>query len=604
MKRQLSALALLMALLAGCSSANLLRAPVGGAVPDQPEAASAYTEKPGWATTRFAVAAANPLATQAGYQMLKLGGSAIDAAIAVQMVLALVEPQSSGIAGGAFLLHFDGREIEAFDGRETAPAGVDSGLLLASNGQPLAYFEAAIGGRAVGTPGVLPMLEMAHRRHGRLSWAQLFEPAIALAENGFAVSARLHTLLTPEVHLKKDPVARDYFYDSHSRPWPVGHWLKNPELAAVLRRVAAEGSRAVHEGELAQAIVNAVQKHPTHPGQLSLADLATYEAKKRVPLCYVYAAPGKDVQICGMPPPSSGAITVGQILGILKNTRAASLVPSNGLPGAEWLHLYTEASRLAYADRAQYLADPDFVAPPADNWMSLLEPAYLASRAARIGLQSMQSAKPGQPGGLVSGYAPMAEQSEYGTSHISVVDAYGSAIAMTTSIQDAWGSRIMVNRAKGLAGGFLLNNQLTDFSFAPFDLAGKPVANRVQGGKRPRASMAPTLVFDQATGKLIMTTGSPGGSVIIHYTTKTLYATLHWGMTVQQSISLPNFGSLNGPTMLEEERFPISTVESLRDRGHDVREQPMTSGLQGIERTPNGYFGGADPRREGTVMGD
>ena len=198
----------------------------------------------------------------------------------------------------------------------------------------------------------------------------------------------------------------------------------------------------------------------------------------------------------------------------------------------------------------------------------------------------------------------MAEQTEYGTSHISVVDAYGQAIAMTTSIQDAWGSRIMVNRGKGLAGGFLLNNQLTDFSFAPFDATGKPVANRVQGGKRPRSSMAPTLVFDQATGKLIMTTGSPGGSVIIHYTTKTLYATLHWGMTVQQAISLPNFGSLNGPTLLEDKRFPTSTVDALRARGHDVREQPMTSGLQGIERTPNGYFGGADPRREGTVMGD
>ncbi len=604
MKRQLNSLAVWVALLAGCSSASLLRAPAGGAVPDQPEAASVYTEKPGWATTRFAVAAANPLATEAGYKILKAGGSALDAAIAVQMVLALVEPQSSGIAGGAFLLHFNGLEVEAFDGRETAPAGVDSGLLLAGNGQPLTFYEAAIGGRAVGTPGVLRMLEMAHRQHGRLSWAQLFEPAIALAENGFAVSVRLHTLLTPEVHLRKDPVARAHFYDSDGRPWPVGYRLKNPELAAVLRRVAAEGSRAVHEGELAQSIVNAVQKHPTNPGQLSLVDLATYEAKKRVPLCYVYQAASKDVRICGMPPPSSGAIAIGQILGIMKNTRAASLAPARDLPGAEWLHLYTEASRLAYADRAQYLADPDFAAAPAGNWMSLLEPAYLADRTERIGAQSMRSAQPGQPGGLVSGYAPMAEQLEYGTSHISVVDAYGHAVAMTTSIQDAWGSRIMVNRGKGLAGGFLLNNQLTDFSFAPFDLAGKPVANRVQGGKRPRSSMAPTLVFDQATGKLLMTTGSPGGAVIIHYTTKTLYATLHWGMTVQQSISLPNFGSLNGPTLLEEKRFPISTVNALRARGHDVREQPMTSGLQGIERTPNGYFGGADPRREGIVMGD
>ena len=295
---------------------------------------------------------------------------------------------------------------------------------------------------------------------------------------------------------------------------------------------------------------------------------------------------------------------MGQILGILGATTTSSLKPENGLPGAGWLHLYTEASRLAYADRAQYLGDPDFVPAPAGNWMSLLAPDYLASRAKLIGATSMKTAAAGLPRNLPTSYAPMPEQYEYGTSHISIIDPYGNAIAMTTSIEDAWGSRQMVNRGKGLAGGFLLNNELTDFSFTPTDAEGKPVANRVQGGKRPRSSMAPTLVLDKASGKLVMTLGSPGGAAIIHYTAKTLYGVLNWGMNVQQAISLPNFGSLNGPTILEENGFPQATVDALRARGHEVREQAMTSGLQGIQRTPNGFFGGADPRREGIVMGD
>nr|MBP6852794.1 gamma-glutamyltransferase [Rhodoferax sp.] len=321
-------------------------------------------------------------------------------------------------------------------------------------------------------------------------------------------------------------------------------------------------------------------------------------------ICYDHVASGKNLRMCGMPPPSSGAIAVGQILGILAATNANALLPENGLPGPEWLHLYTEASRLAYADRAQYLADSDFVQAPAGSWTSLLDPAYLAARAKQIGAQSMRTAAPGRPGAALSSYAPMPEQAEYGTSHISIVDAFGNALAMTTTIEDAWGSRMMVNRGKGLAGGFLLNNELTDFSFAPADASGTPIANRVQPGKRPRSSMAPTLVFDKASGQLVMTAGSPGGAVIIHYTAKTLYATLHWGMNVQQAISLPNFGSLNGPTLLEEKRFPGATVEALKARGHEVREQAMTSGLQAIQRTATGFFGGADPRREGVVMGD
>ncbi len=579
-------------------------------VPLQPEGWSGYTEKPGWATAKFSVAAANPLATDAGYQILKAGGSAVDAAIAVQMVLSLVEPQSSGIAGGAFLMHFNGKDVEAFDGRETAPASATENLLLESSGKPLAFYAAVVGGRSVGTPGAVRMLEMAHQQYGKLPWAQLFVPAIALAENGFNVSARMNALLLPEVHLKKDPVALAYFYAANGKPWPVGHLLKNPEFAAVLKLIADGGSKALLEGEVAQAIVDKVQKHPVNPGTLAMSDLAGYQAKKREPLCFDYAVATKNYRLCGMPPPSSGTIAIGQILGLLNTTNAASFQLENGLPGADWLHLYTEASRLAYADRAQYLGDPDFVQPPAGNWMSLLNPDYLAARAKLIGPQSMKTATPGKPAGTKSdaaSYAPMANQPEYGTSHISVIDPFGNAIAMTSTIEDTWGSRQMVNRGKGLAGGFLLNNQLTDFSFAPTDASDAsevPIANRVQGGKRPRSSMAPTLVFDKATGQLVLTTGSPGGALIIHFTAKTLYGVLNWGLNMQQAINLPNFGSLNGPTLLEEKRFSRATVEALRTRGHEMRELNMTSGLQGIQRTPNGFFGAADPRREGIVMGN
>jgi gamma-glutamyltranspeptidase/glutathione hydrolase len=587
-------------LLAGCAGAP----PLADQPAQQPEGASGYSEKPGWATSKFAVAAANPLATEAGYRILQAGGSAVDAAIAVQMVLGLVEPQSSGLGGGAFLMHFNGREVEAFDGRETAPLAVSDRLFMGADGRPLPFHAAAVGGRAVGTPGALRMLELAHRQHGKLPWAQLFTPAITLAENGFPVSARLNSLLEPEQDLKKDPVALAYFYDGRGQPWPVGHRLKNPELAAVLRLIAAGGAQALHEGEVALAIVAKVQGHAGNPGQLALADLAGYQARKRKPLCHDYSASDKDYRICGMPPPSSGAMAVGQILGMLGHTNAASLQLQAGLPGADWLHLYTEASRLAFADRAQYLADPDFVEPPAGDWMSLLEPRYLASRARLISAQSMKSALPGRPGGMTTGYAAMAEQVEYGTSHVSIIDAWGHAVALTTSIENAWGARLMVNRGKGLAGGFLLNNQLTDFSFAPSDASGAPVANRVQGGKRPRSAMAPTLVFDRATGQLVLTTGSPGGAFIIHYTAKTLYGVLNWGLNVQQAIALPNFGSLNGPTLLEEKRFPAATLQALRARGHELREQAMSSGLQGLQRTPTGIFGGADPRREGLVMGD
>ena len=604
--------ALLAAVLTSCGTPK----PVSIAAPAQPEASSGYSAKPGWATTKFAVAAANPLATDAGYQILKAGGSAIDAAIAVQMVLTLVEPQSSGIGGGAFLLHAAGGQVEAFDGRETAPMAADEKLFIGADGKPLPFYDAVVGGRSVGTPGVVKMLEQAHRQHGKLPWAQLFTPAIELADNGFKVSARLATLLKDEKYLKADPVAAAYFYQPDGTPVNVTSTLKNPALADVLRQIASQGSTALLTGKVAQAIVTKVQSHPTNPGKLALSDLAVYEPKKREPICHDYRALAKTYVLCGMPPPSSGAIAIGQILGMLNNTPAATLALVTGsvpgtagpTPSADWLHLYTEAARLAFADRAQYLGDPDFVQPPGGSWMSLLAPAYLAERAKLIvtapGAQSMKTASPGVPGAVRTAYAPMPDQPEFGTSHISIIDGFGNAIAMTTTIEDAFGSRLMTDGGTGKPGGFLLNNELTDFSFAPTDAEGKPVANRVQPGKRPRSSMAPTLVFDKASNQLVMSVGSPGGALIIHYTAKTLYGVLNWGLNAQQAIDLPNFASLNGPSLLEEKRFSSATVEALRARGAEVREQAMTSGLQAIQKTPGGFFGGADPRREGLVLGD
>jgi gamma-glutamyltranspeptidase/glutathione hydrolase len=580
------------------------------AVPAQPEGATGSVAKPGWATHTYAVAAANPLATDAGQQILRAGGSAVDAAIAVQMVLALVEPQSSGLGGGAFLLHFDGKTTQAFDGRETAPASATPRLFLDTQGQPMPFIDAVVGGRSVGVPGAVAMLALAHQQHGRLPWAQLFAPAITLATQGFAVSPRMATLLASEKQLQKDPVAAAYLYDASGAPWPAGHLLRNPELAAVLQAIAQQGPAALLQGDVAHAMVAKVQGHPSNPGTLSTADLAAYRPLVREPLCFDYSvkATAKDYRICGMPPPSSGAIAIGQILDLLQNTPADTLPLAQGLPTADWLHLYTEASRLAFADRAQYIADPAFVPAPAGTWHSLLAPGYLAERARTIDTsptgRSMQVAPPGNPAGTQLAYAPMPDQTEHGTSHISVVDAYGNALAMTTTIEDAWGSRQMVNRGLGLTGGFLLNNELTDFSFAPADASGKPIANRVEPGKRPRSSMSPTLVFDKATGQLVLSGGSPGGALIIHFTAKTLYGVLHWGLNTQQAIDLPNFASLNGPTLLEATRFDAATISALKARGHAVTEIAMPSGLQAIQRTPDGWFGGADPRREGIVLGD
>jgi gamma-glutamyltranspeptidase/glutathione hydrolase len=584
-----------------------------GQAPLQPEIATGFTRKPDVVTAKFAVAAANPLATQAGFDVLKAGGSAVDAAVAVQMVLGLVEPQSSGIGGGAFLLHSTAGEgsgkaskVQAFDGRETAPAAATEDLLLNAEGKPLAFHAAVVGGRSVGAPGVLRMLAQAHAQHGKLPWAKLFEPAITLANQGFAISARLHAQLKADAYLRLDPTARAYFYQANGEPHAIGHVLRNPELAAVMQRIAKEGVQAFYSGDVAEAMVRKVQQHPSNPGRLALSDLANYQAKERTPLCFDHAALSRVYRVCGFPPPSSGAIAMGQILGLLQHT-PASLMTSpletvDGTPDPRWLHLYTEASRLAFADRAQYVADPDFAPAPSGEWQSLLAPAYLQERAKLIRPTAMPQAPAGVPvHAQRSSFAPMADQPEYGTSHISIVDGQGNALAMTTTIEDAFGSRQMVK-------GFLLNNELTDFSFAPRDAQGRMVANRVQPNKRPRSSMSPTLVFDKATGQLVMSVGSPGGAMIIHFTAKTLYGVLNWGLSPQQAIALPNFGSVGGPLVVEGGRFAPASLTALRERGHEVREQALTSGLQAVVKQNKsqtiGWVSGADPRREGLVLGE
>lgn len=587
----------LLATLAGCAGPTDRSSAVDPRA--APEGASGFRSGLGAnRASRHMAAAANPLAAEAGREVLAAGGSALDAAIAMQMVLTLVEPQSSGIGGGAFLLHWDGKRVQSFDGRETAPRAVDEKLFLAADGRPLPFMDAVVGGRAVGTPGVLRMLELAHTQHGRLPWARLFETAIALAERGFAMSPRLHTLLAAEKALARSPVARDYFYAADGTPRAVGTLLRNPALALTLRRIAADGADAFYRGPIADDIVAAVRGHPVNPGLLTRADLSDYRAVERPPLCSDY----RQWRVCGMGPPSSGGLAIAQMLGMLERHDLAALAPTPGSapqPTVQAVHLMSEAARLAYADRALYVADPDFV--PLDT-RALVDPAYLRARSALIGERSMGRASAGVPPGAPTALAPDASPPRVATSHISAVDRFGNAISMTTSIEDAFGARLTVR-------GFLLNNQLTDFSFAPSE-GNVLIANRVQPGKRPRSSMAPTLVFDRASGELVATLGSPGGSQIINYVAKTLVGVLDWRMSIDAAIALPNFGSRNGPTELEQDQAAASLADALRARGHDVRMVPMTSGLQGIVRLrdgagrPAGWAGGADPRREGVALGD
>ena len=533
---------------------------------------------------RHMIAAANPLAAQAGLEVLREGGSAVDAAIAAQLVLNLVEPQSSGIGGGAFLLHYDAASggITAYDGRETAPAAATPGLFLQEDGEPMKFWDAVVGGRSVGVPGLLAMLELAHKDQGRLPWARLFQPAIGLAEQGFAVSPRLAGLIAKDKYLKTFPAAAAYFHGPDGSPHPVGHRLANPAFAQTLKRIAEGGADAFYRGPIAREIVGAVTGAEKNTGNMTLADLAGYEAKRRDAVC----APYRTWRVCGMGPPSSGAVAVLQTLGILQSFDLPALAPNS----AEAVHLIAEAGRLAFADRNLFLADSDFVPVPVAR---LLDPAYLARRAQAISpAKTLGKAAPGLP--AQNGAMP-AQADPPATSHLVVVDGAGNIVSMTSSIEGAFGSRLM-------AGGFMLNNELTDFSFRP-EAEGRPVANRVEPGKRPRSSMSPTLVFG-ADGRPVLALGSPGGSRIIGYVLQTLVAVLDWGLDIQAAVELPHAVNRNGPTDLEEGTPLTALKPALEALGHEVRLRKLTSGLHAIAITPGGLEGAADPRREGVALGD
>ncbi len=570
---------LIVGLLAAAAAAAAFARPA-------PESASGWTAKEAVTSRHWMVAAANPLAVAAGHRILAAGGNAVDAAVAVQMVLGLVEPQSSGIGGGAFLLVHDARrgKLIAWDGRETAPAAARPDRFL-RDGKPMPFFDAVVGGRSVGVPGTLRMLEAAHRKHGRLAWARLFDDAIALAEGGFAVSPRLHGLLAGERYMTQ-PRMRAYFSGSDGKPLPVGAVLRNPAYARTLRAVAKGGAAAFYTGAIAQDIVDTVQG-AANPGDMTLADLAGYRAVERAPLCDGY----RGYRICGMPLPSSGTITILQMLRMLEPYDIASMGPASF-----WsVHFMSEAGRLAFADRGVYEADPAFYRAP--TW--LLDDDYLRARSRLIRADSsMGRAQPGEPPARVLDKAAWGQDAALdlpSTSHISIVDRYGNAVAMTTTIENQFGSRLMT------AGGFLLNNELTDFSFVPEE-NGKPVANRVEGGKRPRSSMAPTIAYD-VRGRVAIVAGSPGGSSIINYVAKTLLAIIDWNLDPQAAVALPNFGSRNGPTELEAGTAVAALAPRLRALGADVVTIEMTSGTQAIVRTRDGWIGGADPRREGAVVG-
>ncbi|MFJ4385838.1 gamma-glutamyltransferase [Pseudomonas sp. NPDC089408] len=571
-------------------------------LPAPPELASGYRSglHPVHASRHMA-AAANPLASEAGRAMLRAGGSAIDAAIAMQMVLTLVEPQSSGIGGGAFILYWDGKRVQAFDGREAAPAAVTEKLFLQADGSPMPFRAAQMGGRSVGVPGVLRALKLAHEQHGKLPWGDLFAPAIELARNGFPVSARLHTLIAGDPFIARSPAMARYFLDEQGRPMAVGTLLRNPALAHTFEQIAAQGPEVFYRGEIGEAIVAEVRSH-ANAGYLSLQDLQQYQAKQREPVC----GPYKAWQICGMPPPSSGGVAVLQTLGILEAVQRAS--PQRDLAALRQVthaspagleapplavHLVAEAERLAFADRAQYLADSDFVPVPLK---ALTDTGYLASRAKQVGEYSMKRARPGQPQGANLALAPDRSPLRISTSHLSAVDDSGQALAMTTSVEAAFGSHLMVK-------GFLLNNTLTDFSFIP-QAHGKPVANRVQPGKRPLSAMAPTLVFSRASGELVASLGSPGGSQIIGYVSKALVGLLDWQLDPQQAAGLPNFGSRNAGTEVEAGLASPALIRQLAAWGHEITPMTMTSGMQIIQRIGEGWSGGADPRREGVALGD
>jgi gamma-glutamyltranspeptidase/glutathione hydrolase len=581
-----SLIAASLALLFTFSAATALRAF------EQPEARSGYASKPLAKAKTELVVAANPLAAGAGLAMLRKGGSAVDAAIAVQMVLNLVEPQSSGIGGGTFIITWDQatKTLLNIDGREMAPAGATPELFLDANGKPLPRKAAMESGKSVGVPGVLAALKLAHDKYGKLPWADLFQPAIALARDGFAVSPRLAGLLAESDPASFARSARDYFFDAAGRPWPVGYKLTNPALAATFTAIAEHGPSAFYDSDIAKEIAAAVDSDPRGTGTMTPQDIANYRAKFREPVCVTY----RGFDVCGAAPPSSGALTVGQTLALVEpfDLGKKPLTP-------EAVHLIVEAERLAFADRDRYVADPDFVPTPA----GLLNRSYLQQRRTLIDPKHARS-------DVTAGTPPNTRQGAYGrdrtiegigTSHISIVDKDGDGVSMTTTIEQAFGSRIMV-------GGFLLNNQLTDFSFVPVDDDGLPVANRVEPGKRPRSSMDPTMIFAAGSGthprELSFLLGSPGGPGIILFVTKAIVAMIDWGLDPQAATGLVNFGSVGDAFLIEPGPRWDELAEEMKGLGHEVKRIDLTSGLAVIAVTPDGLEGGADPRREGVALGD
>ena len=542
------------------------------------------------------VVSANPHASEAGRAILRAGGGAVDAAIAVQLVLTLVEPQSSGIGGGAFMLFYaaadDGRagEITAYEGRETAPAAATPDMFLGANGRPESFGNVGVGGLAVGVPGALRMLELAHREHGRLPWADLFAPAIELAENGFEVSPRLFGLLNGFKRFARGEDFRSYFYDANGEPHPVGYRLRNPAYAAALEMLAAGGAEPMHTGELAAAIAAEVRDNNVRPGRMTPQDLASYEANVSPPLCTPY----RSWRVCGPQLPSSGGVTTQQVLGMLSHFE----LPDIRKEPAQAIHLFAEANRLAFADRNLYLGDPQFVAAPVAG---LLAPSYLRARAALIDpTKAMATIAPGEPLPAAAWqFAPGDPSERPSTSHFSIVDRFGDGVAMTTSVQGAFGSQLMV-------GGFILNNQLTDFAYVP-TVGGRPVANRVEGGKRPLSSMSPTMLLDEQ-GRLRLLVGSPGGTRIIGFVAQSIVGVVDWGLDVQQAVAAPHFLAEEGPIELEEGTAIAAHEPALEALGHNVALNDMNSGLHAIAieytRRTRVLLGGVDPRREGAALGD
>ncbi|MBV9992124.1 MAG: gamma-glutamyltransferase [Alphaproteobacteria bacterium] len=536
---------------------------------------------------RHMIAAANPHAAEAGLAMLRKHGSAVDAAIAAQMVLTLVEPESSGIGGGAFLLLWDPakKKMTSFDGRETAPASATPGMFLGPDGTPRSKIGVIPGGLSVGVPGVPAMLDLAHRKYGKLPWATLLQPAIALAEKGFPVGKKLAATLRQYPRMGEMPDIKRLFYHADGTPYAEGETFKNPELAATLRAIAKDGPKAFYEGAIAQAIVDKVSHAPVNPAAMTLDDLKNYRARERSPVCGAY----RGYKLCSMGPPSSGGIAVLQILALLERFPSKRLDTTT----LEGVHLFTQASRLAFADRAQYLGDPAFVGVPVAG---LLSRRYIAQRSALIDpKKDMGTAAPGTPAGAKA-FAPQRSPEHPGTSHMSIVDDKGEVVSMTTTVEAPFGSEMAV-------GGFILNNQLTDFSLDPAR-DGKPVANAPAPGKHPLSSMSPTIVLGPK-GRFEMAVGSPGGPMIIDYVAQALIALIDEKRTPEQTVAEPHPGNPNGPTLVEKGTALEALTPGLSAMGHTVaRPDVEKSGLHIVERVKGGYIGAADPRRDGVAIGD